>query len=323
MEYNNSVMIEHKYIVGIDFGTTNTVVTYTEAGVTENVESPIQTFRMPQLTNQGSVETQDVLPSVLFLPEAYDVSATGLSLPWDQNNDVAVGEFAKKRGGEIPARMVASAKSWLCHSLVDRNSPILPWKGAEEVSKLSPVASCSRILRHIRDAWNHEFAFEGETARLEHQDIYLTVPASFDAVARELTVKAANDAGLSAVTLLEEPQAAFYAWLESHDEDWRENVSKGDLVLVCDIGGGTTDFSLIRISENEGDLDLERIAVGDHLLVGGDNMDLALSYFAANKFQEKGKKLDNSQMSALIYKCRDAKEKLLSDNGITSTPVTV
>ena len=316
-------MIEHRYIVGIDFGTTNTVVTYTDAAVEKGVNNAIYTFEIPQLVDQGSVEKLAMLPSVLFLPEAHDVSATGLSLPWDTENSVAVGEFAQKRGGEIPARMIASAKSWLCHPLVDRNSPILPWKGMDTVSKMSPVDACARILKHIRDAWDHGFEDEGEASKLACQDIYLTVPASFDAVARELTVKAAMDAGLSSVTLLEEPQAAFYAWIESHDDNWRDKVTKGDLVLVCDIGGGTTDFSLIRISENEGDLDLERIAVGDHLLVGGDNMDLALSYFAAEKFKEQKKKLDNAQMKALVYSCRNAKEKLLSGNEIPSTPVTV
>lgn len=316
-------MTEYRYIVGIDFGTTNTVVSYMDAAVHENIGNTIHPFAVPQLVSQGSVQAMDMLPSVLFLPEAHDVSAEGLRLPWHAENRIAVGEFAQKRGGEIPARMIASAKSWLCHPLVDRNGAILPWQGPEAVSKMSPVEACAGILKHVRDAWNHAFSHEGEDGRLEKQDIYLTVPASFDAVARELTVKAAIDAGLPSVTLLEEPQAAFYSWIESHDEDWRDNVSKGDLVLVCDIGGGTTDFSLIRISEKDGDLDLERIAVGNHLLVGGDNMDLALSYFVAEKFKNKGKKLDASQMKALVYSCRSAKEKLLSDRTITSTPVTV
>jgi molecular chaperone DnaK (HSP70) len=311
------------YIIGIDLGTTNSVVAYTEADTEMGRPSKIRLFEIPQLIDAGVVEKRRMLPSFVLVPGKHDVSQAAMGLPWQETSPLAVGEFAKNRGVELPNRLIASSKSWLCHTLVDRNKPILPWEGPEEKPKKSPVEASAAILQHIRDAWNHAMAAEDETLKMENQEILLTVPASFDAVARELTVKAAELSGLENVTLLEEPQAAFYAWIESTDHEWRNMVTQGDLVLVCDVGGGTTDFSLIKISEEQGELALDRIAVGEHLLVGGDNMDLALAYSISRQMAEKGTRLDAWQMRGLWHSCRNAKEQLLSDPDAQEYPVTV
>lgn len=317
-------MPEPAYIIGIDLGTTNSVVAYTEADVPKGQRPEIRVLPISQLVEAGAVEKRDMLPSFLFIPGPHDVSEGALDLPWETGNDMAVGEFARDRGAELPQRLISSSKSWLCHTLVDRNKPILPWDGPEDMKKLSPVEAAARILTHVRDAWDYTMAGENPDLRMEHQDVLLTVPASFDAVARELTVKAAEVAGLGQITLLEEPQAAFYAWIEAAGDSWREEVQKGDLVLVCDVGGGTSDFSLINVSEEEGDLVLDRIAVGDHLLVGGDNMDLALAYQVSEELRRsKGKKLDAWQMRGLWHACRKAKEVLLSNADAQVHPVTI
>ena len=320
-------MNEPKFIVGIDLGTTNSVVAFTKADLEIGEKPDIQMFEIPQLAAPGTVEKRSVLPSFILIPGKHDVPEGALNLPWDDDRTAAVGEFARNRGAEIPQRLVSSAKSWLCNTMVDRNKPILPWECPDEKTKMSPVDASAAILEHIRDAWNHEMAVvDGDyqdDLRLENQEILLTVPASFDAVARDLTVKAAESAGLENVTLLEEPQAAFYAWIDAAGDDWRELVEKGDLVLVCDVGGGTTDFSLISVGEKNGELILERTAVGDHLLVGGDNMDLALAYAVAREMAEKGTKLDSWQMRGLWHSCRDAKEQLLSSDDRDKFPVTI
>ena len=270
-------MTEPTYIVGIDLGTTNSVVAYTEAHMETDAEPQIRIFEIPQLVGPGSMENSSTLPSFILLPGPHDVPEGALRVPWSGDESMAVGRFARDRGAEIPHRLVASAKSWLCHTGVDRNKKILPWEGPEDGKKLSPVEASAAILKHIRDTWNSIMAAEDENLRLEYQDVFLTVPASFDAVARDLTVEAAGMAGLSGSTLLEEPQAAFYAWIQATGGKWRDQVKMGDLILVTDVGGGTTDLSLIQVSEEEGELTLERVAVGQHLLVGGDNMDLTLS----------------------------------------------
>ncbi len=312
------------YIIGIDLGTTNSVVAYTEAGHNEGRQPDIKLFRIPQLVDAGVVEKREMLPSFLLSPGKHDVSEDAMDLPWQENNTLAVGEFARNRGAELPDRLIASSKSWLCHTMVDRSQPILPWKSdiADEL-KRSPVEASAAVLDHIRSAWNHTMAADDDALLMEKQEILLTVPASFDAVARELTVRAAEMAGLSNITLLEEPQAAFYAWIASQGDQWRNHVSKGDLVLVFDVGGGTTDFSLIEITEENGQLVLERIAVGDHLLVGGDNMDLTLAYSVARQLSEKGKRLDAWQMRGLWHSCSQAKEHLLSDAEMADYPVTI
>lgn len=314
------------YIIGIDLGTTNSIIAYTEAKIEKGQKPDIRVLEIPQLVAAGSVEKRAMLPSFVFMPGKHDVAEDALSLPWNSGNTLAVGEFGRERGAELPQRLISSAKSWLCNPMVDRNKPILPWDGGRDIEKMSPVEASAEILKHIRDAWNHTMCGEDgsdEEKRIENQEIYLTVPASFDAVARELTVKAAQMAGLDHITLLEEPQAAFYAWIDARGDDWRTIVSPGDVVLVCDIGGGTSDFSLIGVSEEEGNLVLERRAVGDHLLVGGDNMDLALAYSLAGQLAHKKVRLDNWQMRALIHTCRKAKETLLSHPESASYPITI
>ena len=320
-------MSEPVFIIGIDLGTTNSVVAYTRTNVEPGEKPEIKLLAIPQLVSSGTVEKRDVLPSFVLIPGKHDVAADALELPWSDSKSHAVGEFARDRGAELPQRLISSSKSWLCNTMVDRNRPILPWECPDKSSKKSPVEASSAILSHIRDAWNYEMALTEDGIRegllMENQDILLTVPASFDAVARDLTVKAAEMAGLKNITLLEEPQAAFYAWIEHQGDQWRKLIGKDDLVLVCDIGGGTTDFSLISVTENNGELALERTAVGDHLLVGGDNMDLALAYALAGQMSEKGTRLDSWQMRGLWYSCRTAKEKLLTQPDRADYPVTI
>lgn len=310
------------YIIGIDLGTTNSVVAFTEAKVEKGQKPTIHVMEIPQLTAPGTVEKRNVLPSFIYIPGEHDVAEGSLDLPWEADVRRVVGEFARERGSEIPQRLVASSKSWLCHTQVDRNKPILPWEAPDEVEKLSPVDAASTILHHIREAWNETMAADDTSLAIENQEILLTVPASFDAVARELTVKGAEKAGLKNITLLEEPQAAFYAWIEATGDDWREAIEEGDLILVCDVGGGTSDFSLIRVAERQGNLELERIAVGDHLLVGGDNMDLALAYAVSQEISKK-KRLDAWQMRSLWHACRKAKETLLSEEEAEDYTVTL
>nr|WP_306464100.1 Hsp70 family protein [Desulfobacter hydrogenophilus] len=285
----------------------------------------INLFRVPQLTGPGVVELRDSLPSFLYVKEGHEDASNSLELPWQQEDTVTVaGEFARERGADVPHKLISSAKSWLCNAAVDRETPILPWNTTKDIEKLSPVQASCALLRHIKNAWNHEMAADDPDLCLENQAIYLTVPASFDAVARELTVKSAKMAGLKDIVLIEEPQSAFYAWIDKAGDDWRDQVEKGDLVLVCDIGGGTSDFSLIEVNEGaDGLLNLERVAVGNHLLVGGDNLDLTLSYFLAAKLREKKQKLDDWQMRGLVHACRKAKENLFSSEGPDEYPVTV
>ena len=316
-------MSDPTYIVGIDLGTTNCVVAYTEAHVDEYKEPEIRVFEIPQLVAPGSLGANEILPSFLLLPGPHDVPKGGLKVPWDEKSSLAVGEYARDRGAELPLRLIASSKSWLCHSGVDRNKAILPWEGLKDRPRLSPVEASAAILRHIKEAWDYEMAKDNDRLRLEDQEVFLTVPASFDAVARNLTVKAARMAGLPKSTLIEEPQAAFYAWIDATRGKWRDLVKVNDLILVADVGGGTTDFSLIKVSEEKGELVLERIAVGEHLLVGGDNMDLTLAFAVARRMDSKGHKLDAYQMRGLCHGCRSAKEHLFADEEITAQPVTI
>ena len=322
MKRGRKVSTAPHYIVGIDLGTTHCVLACTEArpqGTGEEEEPRIEVFPVPQVVNPGEVKAQALLPSFLFFPGAHDVPPGGLALPWDPGADLAVGEFARARGAELPARLVSSAKSWLCNSGVNRTAPVLPWDSPPEGRKVSPVDASALFLKHLRDAWN----FEREGSPFEEQDLYLTVPASFDAIARELTIKAAEGASLGKLTLIEEPQAAFYAWIHLQKERWRKQVRVGESILVCDVGGGTTDFSLIQVTEENGELALRRVAVGDHLLLGGDNMDLTLAYAVQAKMAKKGVKLDSWQFRGLWYSCRAAKERLLSNPNLQSEPVVI
>jgi len=310
-----------RFVVGIDLGTTNSALAYVDTGAGK--DPTVTPFPVPQVVSPGAVEDRPLLPSFLYLPGAGEQPAGALKLPWDKARDYAVGEFARAFGSQVPTRLVASAKSWLCHPGVDRKAPILPHRATDAGRKVSPVDACVRYLKHFAEAWNHTVAKDVAAHRLEAQDIVLTVPASFDAAARELTVEAARAAGFENLTLLEEPQAAFYAWLDRCGEDWRKQVAVGDLVLVADVGGGTTDFTLIEVGEEDGNLSLTRLAVGDHLLLGGDNMDLTLAYHVAQALAKNGTKLDAGQMMQLTYACRSAKEQLLADPKLATAPVTV
>ena len=316
-------MSQPKYIVGIDLGTTHCVVAYTLADVSEFEEPEVHLLQIPQVVSPGEVQAQALLPSFLFMPGPHDVPEGALALPWDPDISYTVGAYARERGAEVPARLVASAKSWLCHTGVDRTQAILPWDSPEDAARVSPLEASMRYLTHLRNAWNYTMAADDPESLLEAQELYLTVPASFDAVARELTVRAAQAAGLANLTLLEEPQAAFYAWIEAQKESWREAVSVGETILVCDVGGGTTDLSLIEAVEEEGTLDLRRVAVGDHIMLGGDNMDLTLAYAVRGKLAQSGTQLDNWQFRSLWYQCRKAKERLLNEPDLEAEPVVV
>ncbi|MBI4867456.1 MAG: Hsp70 family protein [Candidatus Wallbacteria bacterium] len=316
-------MIQSRYVVGIDLGTTNTALAFLDTAVAEPEQQKVEFFEIPQLVASSQVKPRPLLPSFLYLPGEHELPEGALALPWDAERGFALGEFARQQGAQVPHRLVSSAKSWLCNPEVDRKSPILPWNTEDEVPRLSPLEVSARILAHLREAWNAKMAAEDESLALENQEVMLTVPASFDAVARELTVEAARLAGLEHVTLLEEPQAALYSWLQANNESWREQVSVGDRILVCDIGGGTTDFCLISVSEEEGNLVLTRVAVGDHLLLGGDNMDLALAYALERKLEDDGKSIDAWQFSVLVHQARQAKETLLENPDQDEAPVTI
>ncbi|MCS7160225.1 MAG: Hsp70 family protein [Gemmatales bacterium] len=312
-----------RFSIGIDLGTTNCALAWVDAtGEMSSDTFVVQTLAIPQVVQPGVVEERELLPSFLYLPQPNEVPSGSLRLPWDAQRDYAVGEFARHQGGLVPTRLVSSAKSWLVHPGIDRRAAFLPWQAPEGVRRVSPVEASTRYLQHLVEAWNYQQATRFPGERLELQEVVLTVPASFDAVACALTVEAARAAGLEHLTLLEEPQAAFYSWIHTH-HDWRKQVRVGDVVLVCDVGGGTTDFTLIAVSEEAGNLVLERIAVGDHILLGGDNMDLALAHCLQQKFYRQGIKLDFGQLRQLALACRLAKEKLFSDPQLLACPITI
>ncbi len=311
--------MEKKYVIGIDLGTTNSAIAFAEPPSDAREVAPVTLLPIPQLVNPGEVRDEELLPSFLYVTGPNDFPAGSLDLPWPSDPARVIGELARKRGVENTRRLVSSAKSWLSHSGVDRTAAILPPHAPDGVAKLSPVEASRRYLEHLRDAWNAKMP----DAPFDRQQVLVTVPASFDAVARELTQSAAEQAGYKDVVLLEEPQAAFYAWIERHP-DWRERVKPGDLILVVDIGGGTTDFTLIAVTESNGELQLERVAVGEHILLGGDNIDLALARHLEQQLAAKGTKLDTMQLQALGQQCRVAKERLLAPgNQRGEHPVTV
>jgi molecular chaperone DnaK (HSP70) len=316
-------MTRSRYLVGIDLGTTNCAVAYVDTHGRERPSADIRNFEVPQLVAPGETAPRAMLPSFLYLPGAHEMPPGAARLPWNAGGGDIVGEFARLQGAKVPSRLVYSAKSWLCHGGIDREAGILPWGSPPEVKKISPVEASADYLRHMRDAWNHVFAHDDRSSRLEHQEVVLTVPASFDEAARELTIEAAKRAELASITLLEEPQAAFYCWIVSHQDRWQREVRAGELILVCDIGGGTTDFSLITVVETADGPGFRRVAVGDHLMLGGDNVDLALAHHVEKKLG--GPKLDHEQWSALRSACRTAKEKLLGDAqpSLERWPVTI
>jgi len=311
--------LPNPYVIGIDLGTTNSALAFARQPGDPRDIATVALLSIPQLVNPGEVRDEPLLPSFLYLPGPADFPAGSLTLPWDESPVAVVGALAQKRGAEVASRLVASAKSWLSHAGVDRTAAILPPNAPEGVARISPVAASQRYLEHLRRAWDSKVP----DAPFTDQQVFVTVPASFDPVARELTLEAAREAGYQNLQLLEEPQAAFYAWIERHP-DWRERVQVGDLILVIDIGGGTTDFTLIAVTEQNGDLQLDRVAVGEHILLGGDNMDLALARHLEQQLGEKGTKLDAMQLHGLWQQCRLAKERLLElGNKKREEPVTI
>ena len=306
--------------IGIDLGTSNSVLAFAAPAAEEGQAPSVDVFGIPQVTEIGQLETLPLLPSFLYVPAGQELPEGALSLPWEAKPNYTVGRFARDQGGKVPQRLVSSAKSWLCHSGVDRRAKILPTgKSEERVPRVSPLQASALYLLHMHKAWNHG-AGQGPLAERE---VILCVPASFDPAARDLTLEAAHAAGLRNLVLLEEPQAALYAWLQQQGEGWRDHLDVGDTVLVVDIGGGTTDFSLIAVGETDGSLALERIAVGDHILLGGDNMDWALAYAVRQQMETGSKKLDTWQLTALVLACRAAKETLLERQDVDVVPILI
>jgi len=310
-----------RHVVGIDLGTTNSALAY--ATISDDGAAPeFQVLPIEQLIGPKEVGVRNVLPSFLYLPSPKEFPVGSLDLPSSKQTDRIVGTFARDHGAKVPGRLVSSAKSRLSHPGVDRRSPLLPWGASEDVARVSPVEASAGYLIHLRDAWNTHFGVKAGD-RLENQEVILTVPASFDAAARDLTIEATKLAALENVTLLEEPQAAFYAWLAAQGDSWRKQVKVGDMLLVCDVGGGTTDFSLIAVADRGGDLALTRLAVGEHILLGGDNMDLALAHAVASTLLKGIEGLDLGQRIALNHASRAAKEALFADPTKSSAPVTI
>ncbi len=304
-----------RYSIGIDLGTTNCALAWTEI----SGDGTVHLAAIPQLVNANEVAAEPLLPSFLYIPGERDFPPGSIALPWNAEPRFVTGKLAQRRGAEVSSRLVSSAKSWLSYSSVDRTAAMLPWKAAEGVTHISPVDASAEYLKHLRSAWDEEHPDDP----FDRQEVLVTVPASFDAVARDLTGKAAEAAGYRNLVMLEEPQAAFYAWIDRHPR-WRQTVNKGDLVLVVDIGGGTTDFTLIAVTEKAGELQLERVAVGEHILLGGDNIDLALAHTVAADLAAKGRKIDAFQLQALWSNCRLAKEKLLDpESKADEVPVTI
>lgn len=312
-------MSETQYSVGIDLGTTNSVVSYVDLSQCDGEKAPIEVLNIPQLTSPGTIGEKKQLPSFLYQAHEAELAPGDIVLPWDEHPEAIVGDLARQLGSKTPIRLVSSAKSWLSHAGVDCRAPILPIQSPEEVKRVSPLQASIEYLRHMRDAWNARHP----DAPLSEQDLVITVPASFDPAARELTVEAAHAVGLCQAILLEEPQSALYSWIQSSDGKWREQVKPGDIILVVDVGGGTTDLSLIAVTEEDGNLVLNRVAIGDHILLGGDNMDLALAYVLKMKLEAEGKRLEPWQIQALMHGCRDAKESLLSDTETDEVAVVV
>ncbi len=308
-----------RFSIGIDLGTTHCALAYVDLAASEGETTHHGVLDIAQLSAPGAVESLPLLPSFLYLPHPDELKAEELALPWSQTVTEVVGELARSRGALTPIRLVSSAKSWLCHAGIDRRSACLPNDAPPEVARISPLDASTRYLAHLRQAWNHAHP----QAPFDEQDITVTIPASFDPAARELTAEAARAAGYVSLTLLEEPQAALYHWIQGSQGRWRKEVKTGDIILVVDVGGGTSDFSLMAVLEREGQLELHRVAVGEHILLGGDNMDLTLAHVVARKLAASGKSLDAWQMRALGYACRNAKERLLSDATLTTQPIVV
>lgn len=310
---------ESRYLVGIDLGTTHTVVAY--ADTLKGADLKIETFPIEQLVGLGEVAARPLLPSVRYQPAAGELAAADTRLPWQGSDDAGrpiVGELARLLGSKSHGRLVVSAKSWLSHSAVDRSAAILPWGATDDVPKVSPLEASAGYLAHVRAAWNQRFPAHP----LEQQEIVVTVPASFDEAARSLTLDAARMAGLVDIRLLEEPQAACYDWVWRHRKRMANELAGVRLLLVVDVGGGTTDLTLIKVEPGENEPQLNRIAVGNHLILGGDNIDLTLAHRMEQRFVHDGR-LSTALFSQLVEQCRIAKERLLSDQAVAAAPITL
>jgi actin-like ATPase involved in cell morphogenesis len=307
-----------RYIIGIDLGTTNSAVAFVD---TARKAFTVEDFKILQVSASAEISSLNLFPSFHYEAAQGEFSPGALHLPWEKDADTKriTGVFARDHGAQVPGRLIVSSKSWLSHSGVDRTAPLLPWHALPDVEKISPVETTSRYLQHMRNAWNYDHP----DYLMENQDVIITVPASFDEIARELTVEAASQAGLKKIILLEEPQAAFYAWIQNHSRNWQTFVNAGQKILICDIGGGTTDFTLIQVrSSEDGSVQFHRIAVGDHLILGGDNLDLALAYYI-EQHRLSGRKITPRQFGSLVRSCQKAKEVLLGENAPQKLTMTI
>ena len=308
-----------RFSLAIDLGTSNSAI-----GIADLESGETRIIEIAQTLGPNQIGEMPTLPSVVYIPHSEEFPESSFPLPWNDAGERAIiGQFARERGALVPDRLATSAKSWLSNPHIDPKQRILPWRSDIAEEKLSPF-ECSRLyLRYLRDAFLHSERTQGRDWDLSEGEIVVTVPASFDEVARSLTAEAAKTAGLEDVTLLEEPQAAFYAWMVQTHREWRNLIADGDIVLVCDVGGGTADFSLIAVTDVEGRLELERVSVGEHILLGGDNMDLALAYALHAKLEAAGKRLDSWQFLALVHAASKAKIVLFDDGGLAQAPIAV
>ena len=307
-----------RFSLGIDLGTSNCAM-----ALADNDSDGTDVLQVTQIVAANQVGEMRTLPSCLYLPHPDEFPAGSFRLPWDAAGPGIVGQFARDHGALVPDRVVTSAKSWLSNPHIDPKQRTLPWRSDIAEEKLSPFECSSRYLQELKESFLHSMHQQGRECELADAQVVLTVPASFDEVARSLTAEAAEAAGLGKVVLLEEPQAAFYAWTAHAGRQWRNDVAPGDIVLVCDIGGGTADFSLIAVTDIAGDMQLERISVGEHILLGGDNMDLALAYTLQAKLEAEGKSLDSWQFLALVHAASQAKIALFDDAALAEAPIAV
>jgi molecular chaperone DnaK (HSP70) len=308
-----------RFSLGIDLGTSNSAVAVEdfETGRAAIVE-------ITQLVGSNQMGEKPTLPSAIYIPHPEEFPEDRLRLPWqERTSGLIVGHFARDHGALIPDRLITSAKSWLSNSHIDPRKPVLPWKSDIKEQKLSPFECSRRYLEHMKEGFLYAERAYGRTWNLGEGQTVITVPASFDEVARNLSLEAAEAAGFGKVILLEEPQAAFYAWMARSGSNWRSQVRPDDIILVCDVGGGTADFSLIAISEKQGNLEVERISVGEHILLGGDNMDLALAYTLRAQVEAAGKSIDQWQFFALVHGASTAKIRLFTDPALQQTAIAV
>ena len=313
-------MMSTRFSLGIDLGTTNSAIALTDVETDQT-----EVLEVTQILGPNQIGEKSTLPSALYIPHRDEFPENSFPLPWENGiGDATVtGHFAREHGVLIPDRLITSAKSWLSNPHIDPRHRSLPWRSDIQDEKLSPFECSRRYLAHLKNGFLYAGRVQGRIWDLSEAQIVLTVPASFDEVARSLTAEAAEAAGLGKVTLLEEPQAAFYAWIAQAGREWRSLVGPGDIVLVCDVGGGTADFSLIAVTDNDGNLELERISVGEHILLGGDNMDLALAYTLQAKLEAEGRSIDSWQFLALVHAASKAKIALFDDDSLTEAPIAV